>query len=245
MKKLISLMFVLIANYLPAQTPINDAHWDIIWQDEFNDNSINPIWTVGHYMMPKGKCIIMEDNVRENNGNLIITTKKEEVYCPVLNSGFVYTAAGRCDTAVWYPTQSGWVETDPDFISFQYGYIEARINFPQGVNYHNGFWTFYADGNTNINAGEIDIVESTHNVVNTNSHTCYTKCYPTPMDTITCLWCYTGSFDLPVASHTNSFHKFGVSWSPDNIVWYFDDAAYRIKYNSGLLLNYYVVNKLF
>ncbi len=235
MKTFNIIALILCVNTISAQSIVNDPHWVQVWGDEFNDGAIDPVWNIGHYMRPGGKCITMNENVGESNGNLIITTKSEPVYCPDLNIGFNYTAAGRCTHETWYPTQSGWAETVGNIISFKYGYLEARIKFAHGSNYHNGFWTFYADGNTNINAGEIDIVESTHNVVNTNVHTCYTQ-IPLPNGTTTTdPSCYSGSYDLPVPLHTNAFHKFAVEWTPDTIRWYFDDSPYRVVTNHGIV----------
>ncbi|MEA3451431.1 MAG: glycoside hydrolase family 16 protein, partial [Bacteroidota bacterium] len=182
MKKTIILLSLISLIYIgEAQTPANDPHWQLVWEDNF-DSLNTDIWWVrdnfDHYSgdreLGEGEPqLYRTDNVFIDNGNLIIQIFDDEYCCPdsiisedVCSRQFEYH---EC-----YDYTSGWLEGKAAH-NTQYGYLEARIKLPSGVGFWPAFWTGIGRGETG-NAAEIDIFEMTGNrsdVMGTNIHLAY------------------------------------------------------------------------
>ncbi len=65
-----------------GQTPANDPHWELVWQDNFNTLDTN-IWKVqnnfDHY---EERNVFIDDNVYVQNGSLVTEIKNETYSCP-------------------------------------------------------------------------------------------------------------------------------------------------------------------
>lgn len=137
---------------LGASFAANSADWQLVWDDEFTD-SVGSSWNfaTGNGTSGWGNNELeyyLADNASVEDGNLVITAKKEST------GGYSYTSA-RMNTL--------------GNQSFKYGKIEARIKLPTGTGLWPAFWML----GTNMDTvgwpycGEIDIMEriNTENVV--------------------------------------------------------------------------------
>ena len=109
-------------------------------------------------------------------------------------------------------------------VSFQYGFIEARIKMPAGSGNHPAFWML----GDNINqvgwptSGEMDITEiHGNNPYNTTSATHYSTSF-------TVNTCCSNHFykvaELSVGADVSAgYHTYAVAWLPDSISYYFDN----------------------
>lgn len=215
-----------------GQTPSNDPHWQLLWQDDFNTLNTN-IWNVAnnfdHYGNELQVYTNRADNIFINNGNLVLRAKFEDYSCP---SGS-YGCVRQNTTGQHYSFTSAWVETQPTYL-LHYGYVEAKIKLPYGKGFWPAFWTF----TDNPSYQEIDIFEMTQGALE--------ECHRTPEHqfrdsiihagtNIHLLSCDTLCCDDPYSSPStyliNDFtqwHTYGLEWSPTRIIWYVD--GYPVRY---------------
>jgi beta-glucanase (GH16 family) len=178
------------------------GNWKLIWQDEFNGTSLNPVWRTTQYwdttrtIVGQGELEAYDASaVSVNNGFLNLTARKEEKYAgaPYV-SGLVQT--GGVDGLSGEPT-----------FNFRYGYMEVRAKIPKGQGIWPAIWMMpasYNDGN-----GELDVLEvigNEPNVANFSLH----RGGRHNTDT------WTGP------DFSQQFHTYGVDWQPDHVSWYVD-----------------------
>ncbi|TWG91307.1 beta-glucanase (GH16 family) [Mesorhizobium sp. J18] len=110
-----------------------------------------------------------------------------------------------------YEYTSGLLTTYHSF-SQTYGYFEMRADMPENQGAWPAFWLLPADGSW---PPEIDVVEMRGQDPNTIHMTAHTN--------------ETGSHTMVSSainvSDTEGFHTYGVLWTEDELVWYFDDVA--------------------
>ncbi len=130
--------------YVPPVTPVDTSTYQLVWADEFNGNSIDTtVWnfeTGGNGWGNHEKEYYQKNNATIENGNLVITAKKETVGANYYTSSRMTTQAKK---------------------EFTYGKVEARIKIPVGQGLWPAFWMLGSDINT-INwpaCGETDIME--------------------------------------------------------------------------------------
>ena len=245
-------ILVILAHHSKSQTPLNDPHWQLIWQDEFNSLNTS-IWHVAnnfdHYGGELQVYTNRTDNVEVQNGNLILRVKNETYSCPPWALAD-WHCARQYQTGLPYNYTSGLVETKQAY-NLQYGYIESRIKVPFGRGFWPAFWTFIADGlPTSSNMAEIDIFEmlgsngQTYNV-GTNIHLDYCQ-NPDPFGCNNQLYqqkcplenpnilCY--GLDLLLANFNYSdWHTYAIEWNPSKIIWYIDNTIVRSFPNPGVV----------
>ncbi|MBU5317754.1 family 16 glycosylhydrolase [Clostridium bornimense] len=130
-----------------------EYQWNLVWSDEFNGDTLNKdnwIYDIGGDGWGNNELQYYTDrneNVRVENGHLVIEAKKEEY------GGMGYTS-GRIKT-------KGLQE-------FKYGRIEAKMKMPKGQGLWPAFWMLGANMDSNIwpTCGEIDIMEHVNNAEN-------------------------------------------------------------------------------
>ncbi|WEX90742.1 family 16 glycosylhydrolase [Sinorhizobium garamanticum] len=132
-----------------------------------------------------------------NNGVLTITAAPASDAIQAQINGYDYT--------------SGLLTTHSSFAQ-TYGYFEIRADMPNDQGAWPAFWLLPADGSW---PPELDVVEMRGQDPNTVIATVHSN--------------ETGS-QTSIASavkvaDTSGFHKYGVLWTEEEIVWYFDDAA--------------------
>ncbi|WP_238653631.1 carbohydrate binding domain-containing protein [Paenibacillus piscarius] len=199
----------------PTSTPTTDP-WTLVWNDEFDDNVIDPAkWT---YDLGDGTVVgnpgwgnneleyYTNDpkNVKEQDGKLVITARKEAM------GGKPYTST-RIKTNGLY--------------SKMYGKFEIRAKAPAGKGLWPAIWMLpenYVYGNWAA-SGELDIMEgwgSRPNVVAGTIH--YGSQWP---DNV-----YSGKeYVLPGDSTIEEFHTYSIEWEPGEIRWYVDGVLYSTK----------------
>lgn len=202
-----------------AQTPANDPHWQLVWEDNFNSLNTN-IWQVAHNFDHYGEPqVYKSENVSVSGGHLVLTTKQEMYSCPPI---YVNDWACNRQDAVGLPYSytSGWVETKPAY-STQYGYIESRMKVPYGYGFWPAFWTFQADGLAYPNnAAEIDIFEMLGHYPNDHVTTNIHWAYPDNNE-------YMQHVEIPYFNYSD-WHIYAIEWSPTKIIWYIDGKPIRI-----------------
>lgn len=112
-----------------AQTSTNDPHWQLKWEDQFNNFNTSR-WikrdNFDHYCGEPQ--VYRTQNAYTSNGNLVLEVKNETYCCPPQ-----FVNESQCcrqnQTGQCYKYTSGWVETT-DAYKTQFGYIEARIKLP-------------------------------------------------------------------------------------------------------------------
>lgn len=224
MKKTVLLIPLLLSLWTFGQTPSNDPHWQLVWEDHFNTFDANK-WLKVDWAQHGEPQLYLANNITVSNGNLVIKVNNNPTYCPP-NPPTVWGACWPCANQ-WYNYTSGWVETKQAY-NTQFGYIESRIKLPYGYGFFPAFWTFIGSGVSGSNAAEIDIFEmlghSPSNEITTNIHLNYSdgniyfqKQTPTNYD------------------YNNTWHTYGIEWSPSKIIWYVDGSPIRLFPNHGII----------
>ncbi|MEK5449735.1 carbohydrate binding domain-containing protein [Paenibacillus sp. FSL R7-0331] len=201
----------------PTATPTPAAGmWTMVWSDEFNDGSIDPEkWT---YDLGDGTAVGNpgwgnnelewytddEKNVKEADGNLVITAHKESV------NGKEYT--------------SSRIKTKGLF-SKKYGKFEIRAKAPTGKGLWPAIWMLpenYEYGNWAA-SGEIDIMEGWGSRPDTVAGTIhYGGFWP---DNV-----YSGKeYVFPDNGTIADYHTYSLEWEPGELRWYVDGVLFQTK----------------
>ncbi|MFT6868061.1 MAG: beta-glucanase (GH16 family) [Cyclobacteriaceae bacterium] len=183
---------------------------NLVWADEF-DGSGSPdptYWSLetGTGQNGWGNFELQNytdrtQNVQTQNGNLIITARKESF------EGSNYTS-GRIITK--------------DKIDWTYGRFEARMRLPYGQGMWPAFWMLGADidGNEWPGAGEIDIMEYRGQEPTVIHGSVHGPGYSAGQ-------AETKSYELANDRFDTRFHVFGIEWGPQYINYYVDDVLYN------------------
>jgi beta-glucanase (GH16 family) len=187
---------------------------ELVMQDEFNEDGV-PNVAIWGYDLGTGTSETgagwgnnelqsytnRTENVKVENGYLLITAKKESL------NGASYTSA-RLST-------KGLFEQ-------AYGRFEARIRLPYGQGIWPAFWLLGADCDENEwpNCGEIDIMEYRGQQPTQVLGTVHGPGYAGAN-------AISKSYNLPNGRFDTDFHIFGIEWGPDYINYYVDDVLYN------------------
>ncbi|WP_340004991.1 carbohydrate binding domain-containing protein [Paenibacillus sp. FSL K6-0276] len=199
----------------PTPTPTPDP-WTLVWGDEFNEGTIDPTkWTYdlgdgsqfnnpGWGNNEKQWYTSDEKNVKVQDGNLIITARKEA------KAGKEYT--------------SSRIKTKGLF-SKKYGKFEIRAKAPTGKGYWPAIWMLpenYKYGSW-ASSGEIDIMEGWGSRPNTVAGTIhYGAEWPNNV--------YSGKeYVFPGGSTIEQYHTYSMEWEPGEIRWYVDGELFSTK----------------
>lgn len=228
------LIIILCTKILSCQTPSNDPHWQLLWEDEFNFFDNNK-WVKANYGTHGNEPqLYLESNVYTSNGQLIIKANNNSVTCPPNPSQTTYIC-GICNQGQTYSYNAGWVETTQLF-NVQYGYIEAKIKLP----YFDGLWPAFWTWTGNPSYQEIDIFEmvpgneegcnrnENEKFIHTNNHLTSNIHY-TGNDPA----CDPKGIVSKIDDYTQ-WHTYGIEWSPTRIIWYVDNSPVRYYHNNGI-----------
>lgn len=228
---------------IPTPTVPGFTVQELLWNEEFDSgNSIDTTkWTArycGHSASNGGgTCHNNESQwyipsaIQVANGNAVITTTRVNSApgggATCLGSDCAYTS-GRFDTQ--------------DKVSFQYGYIEARIKMPAGEGNWPAFWML----GTDISqvgwpvSGEVDIAEQGGHQPRRNSaaihySTTESGCCGNHRYEYGEKW---GNVDL-----SDDFHTYGVAWTPNQLTLFIDRQAFWTITPASLRSDFWPVNK--
>ena len=190
----------------PSPTPDGErVNWNLVWQDEFDGKTLDlHNWTFDLGANGWGNSEMEEytdhtDNVRVENGNLIIEARQDE------------TAK--------YGFSSARIKTQ-DLQAWQYGRVEARLKLPQGQGIWPAFWMLGSNISTTSiwpDCGEIDIMEfigkEPNHIYNTVHGPGYSGAKGIGSHT-----------ELAQGFLQNDFHVYAIEWEPTEIRWYIDDT---------------------
>jgi len=235
-----------------AQTPANDPHWQLNWEDQFNSFDSTK-WKKARFCLHgEEPQLYIEEQIWVSNGNLVIQLNNNAVYCPNPAPKRNTWACYECESGKKYNYRSGWVETEMAY-NTQFGYIEARIKFPykreNGKNWSlfPAFWTFIGEGVTGKNAAEIDICEiyGSKHLDDSYNMGVYRRYSTTPPEYEEDSW-----GDVHTFSNFSyaQWHTYAIEWNKERIIWYLDGKAvnslsnHRIVDPVRIILNLAVQN---
>ena len=179
--------------------------WQLVWSDEFN-GSISPDWvfeTGGGGWGNNELEYYRRENATVENGNLVITAKREDF------GGYHYTSARM-------KTQGTK--------SWTYGRMEARIKLPVKQGTWPGWWML----GSNISSvgwpasGELDIMEqiNTGNTVYGTAH--WQAANGSQAD-----------YGNSLVTTPGDYHVYAIEWDADDIKWFVDGTQYHIMQITG------------
>ena len=179
----------------------------LVWHDEFNGTELSEDdWNrekhkVGWVNHELQAYVPSADYAYVKDGELIIQPVKTED-----ENGDVKYYSGRVNTQNKHDIKYGW--------------IEARIKFPQGKGFLPAFWMMPQDEDYYgqwPKCGEIDIAE----VLGDNIGTTYgTLHYGEPHNQ------NQGTYTLKDGDFSNDYHVFAIEWEPGLIKWYVDGEQF-------------------
>jgi len=197
----------------------------LLWSDEFSGkNGSQPdsaSWSsnVGNYVSNSITTRSPQLSTLDGSksGLLKIVTKK-------INDPSLYH--GICGGGKLCHFQSGMVSTR-NRVTFQTGYIEARIKMPTGEGNWPALW-FLRDGNydpANPKPGEIDLVEWYGNYPTKGWSTLH---FPEVKDGVSgkLMKAQTGAITFS-ESLSAGFHTYGMSWLPNSITFFLDGKPFK------------------
>ncbi|MCF8299361.1 MAG: family 16 glycosylhydrolase [Saprospiraceae bacterium] len=243
--------------YLPNYSEYNEPNWKLVWDDDFSSLDLTK-WKVWDNYDQWGKAgsVCIDDNVSVANGKLKLDVKKETYQCPINASGqtpyYCFRQKQSSNPSSFaYNYTSGFVQSKCNY-EVDYGYIEAKIAFPDEPGTTSCFWTLNTECNSiGTNAGEIDIAEvwGVNQVdglllpkeeFSTNVHLCYPDDDPLCNDP-------DRTFDVSILPQSiTAYHIYGLEWTPTTLKFYFNGILVDTKVNPGvvnkvdLLLNNFV-----
>ena len=193
---------------------IHAQNWQLDWSDEFNGSgSPNAtIWTMENWAPG---VVNSEDqaytdrleNVRVENGNLVIEARKDNYNGWEWTSGRLHTS-GKKDIL--------------------YGRVEVRAMLPAGAGTWPAIWALPSDwvyGNWPT-VGEIDIMEHVGKDPGNVHASIHTESYNHTINTQR-----TAQIDVP--DFSTAFHVYTLEWSPTEIKMFVDDVNYFTFQNEG------------
>jgi beta-glucanase (GH16 family) len=226
---------LLICYYIPCigQTPANDLTWqiDTAKSDEFNSTSINT--SKWHILdCPSGDCCnwgggtAFEKGNATDSGGLLRLRVDGPGYAPIPCDREQYATGGLASDSAYYT----------------YGYYEMYAEFPGfysngspcGAKFQPSLWMAYVQADTTC----VEI----HNEID--------PVIPGPLYTNASAnnsgWSYQNGncgaytvgqaeFNSPVPLFA-AFHKYGLEWNTNKIIFYFDDLPYAEFYNSPTMV---------
>ncbi|WP_280770704.1 glycoside hydrolase family 16 protein [Salipaludibacillus daqingensis] len=209
----------------PTDPTDSEHDWQLTWSDEFEGTELDTSkWKIdignGFYDGDEWidgwgnneKQSYQEDNVRVEDGRLILEAREETV----------------SDEQGEYDYTSGKVLTD-ELFSQAYGRFEASMKLPEGQGYWPAFWMMPQDDIYGgwAASGEIDIMEnrgSETDKVGAAIH--YGDVWP--FNTYSA-----AEYDFPEGQSTTEFNEYSIEWEPGEIRWYVNDELYSTKTEWG------------
>ena len=209
------------------------VEWELVWRDEFDENKMdtskwsywengNP-WNSGNYLDENGDLVdqygfkakqyYLRDNVKFEDGYLVITVKKEDNKTVKID--------GK-DRKILY--SSGAIHTKDKF-SVREGKIEMRATMPEGIGTWPAFWTWpegYSQASNIPAKEEIDVFEIYGDNLQRVTGTAHA------LKTDNTYASFVGS-DLKIKKNEDltRFNTYAVEWDEKEIKWLFNGRVYK------------------
>ena len=149
----VAVLALLFSGSLYADPPANMSGWTMVFNDEFDGNSLdkskwNPTYNWGHTHNHRAYCV--EENVSVSDGLLRIKgeAKRHPQAPATCKSG---------DKTYSLDYTSGAIDTRGKF-EVKYGYIEGRFKMPKQLGTWPAFWTLQDGWPPEIDIFEVGIV---------------------------------------------------------------------------------------
>ena len=232
-----------IVNPDSPPTAVGHTVGDLLWSDEFTGNvnaSANSnVWTGRNCGQSSsnggGTCHNNEQQYyapsaakKDGSGNLVITTTKISSLAQLPNDAGTCLSDSRNCSFV-----SARLDTQGK-VSFQYGYIEARISNPTGGANWPAFWML-GDNITSVDwpsSGELDIMEG---LGSTPTRTTGAIHYNADASGCCGGHRYDASSSDDGAGFSGSYHRYGIAWLPNSVDLYVD--GYRFLHATPQTIN--------
>ncbi len=219
--------FAILISYLFTASPawaMPPAGYNLVWSDEFNGplgSAPNPAnWTYDTGDGGWGNNELENYTTSTNNSRIVADPNATDgsalaiIAIDTQPGSTNYGEVGRYTSARLLSS---------DLQSFQYGYMEARIQMPYG----DGIWPAYWMLGNNIGSvgwpacGEMDIME---NIGNAADQLLNHGSLHAPN------WNPTGTYSLPGgALYHNAYHTFGLLWQQDQVQFYVDGVLFETQ----------------
>ncbi|NPU83028.1 MAG: glycoside hydrolase family 16 protein [Syntrophaceae bacterium] len=193
-----------------------EKHWELIWSDEFNGDSIN----LSNWNFDVGgngwgnkelQYYTKGSNVRVSNGNLIIEARNEKFGIHDYTSARIKTQGKH---------------------SWQYGKIEARIKLPYGQGLWPAFWMLGENIETvgHPDCGEIDIMEMVGSNEGEENATIWSSLHWADHEKEGSNKTKSLKYSFKNSDgdwFSDDYHIFGIQWSADYIQYYVDNHVFK------------------
>ncbi len=195
-------------------SPESYEGYKLAWSDEFTTSTLSEDWTFELGDGCPDLCgwgnneleFYKKENTRVQDGNLIITAKKENAGSRSYTSSRLITKGKK---------------------SFTYGRIDIRAKLPKGQGMWPALWML-GENITEVGwpkCGEIDIMElvggsaenkdgTIHGTVHWDNGGSYAN--------------YGGKTSLPFGIFNDEFHVFSIIWDTEKIVWLLDNVQFHV-----------------
>ena len=204
------------ANKIPEGNNHNLEGWELVWNDEFNGDSIDDqkwnklLWRPGWVNNESQAYTDRDTNLFIRDGKLVIRGLIEPGYSGIDYTGTAYSAdftSGRLNTA----GKETWT----------YGRFDIRAKLPKGNGSWPAIWMLGSDISTAgwPHCGEIDIMEHVGYEKGNIHASIHTTDYNHMIGTQK-----TGQVMVPTA--TDSFHVYSLKWDSTYIHYLVDDDPY-------------------
>jgi len=193
--------------------------WKLVWSDEFNTaGAPDPAkWTYETGKVRNNEAQLYtndrRENVRVENGCLVIEARKERVELPGKPGSYADYTAGSIQTRGKFD----WL----------YGRIEVKAKLPAGRGMWPAIWMMPTDGSAGWPAcGEIDIMENVGYEPDTIHGTVHTKAFNHVIHT------QKGSI-TKTEKPCETFHIYAIEWDEAKIAFFVDDLCYFTFHKDG------------
>lgn len=206
-----------------AQPPGPASSWGLIFQDGFNDSTLDRSKWATRYAregdlatsnIPNGeRQWYKAGNVVEGGGILRLIAKRERTVSPYSGRVFNYS--------------SGMITSKPS-LNFRHGYLEARVKFPKGSGFWPAFWTYPSD--PRFNSPEIDVAEFFGD---------------NPRNLFLVYHRQAGGASERIIRATDwsaNWHTIAVRWGPSQLDWYVDGVKRWTVYERTTRAAYLIAN---